>query len=491
MLFGDDIALLEFIHLTRGADRVFRDDKDPDVDQLLNSSPPLTGQSATFDIDSSYLAKNFEDDIPIEENTTINIKTLKTTPNKNLFPIPIEGDNIFSPIIINKKEVDLNIIKMETVSKLTQLLEAKKEIDKTEQNDVGKTKLSIYLPDFSSMTILVHDSNTFHEIIKKILTVHKTTYIQPPLRHTSPQLYELRMHEGDGEPDRDFPALDRTKQLKQFNESEYCLCEIEDEDEDFQGGTSMLNAPLTRDRSQTIVIDATKISVQIPNVGEVKIPFFDNTRFRDLLLEISKKHRLGLLTDEYQFSIANVEDQTRLKMSAPIVDLETTVKQFGVYTYELQKKTYADSIRISKPVLKGGIGVNNRQGNTAPFVYTEATAMVYQEWRIVKKNKYGQKQPRIIGVDGKLVYNSKRDKDKSSKKVFNAQREVKDIRKIEPIEGDPASFKITWENSPSELIDIEYSCESVRDCLEIIGKITFLLSILRKKASKVNASKYK
>lgn len=483
------MSLFEFIHLTRGSDRVFRDDKDPDVDQLLNSSPPLTGQSATFDIDSSYLAKNFEDDLPIE-NTTINIKKLNSTPHKNLFPKPIEGDNLFSPIIINKKKENLN--KIETVSKLTQLLEAKKEIDKTKENDVGKTKLTIYLPDFSSMTILVHDSNTFHEIIKKILNVHKITYLQPPLRHTSPQLYELRMHEGDGEPDRDFPALERTKQLKNFNESEYCLCEIEDEDEDFQGGTSTLSTPMTRERSQTIVIDTTKITVQIPNVGEVKIPFFDNTRFRDLLLEISKKHRLGLLTDEYQFSISNLEDQTKLKFSSPIVDLETKVKSFGIYAYELQKKTYADSIRISKPVLKGGIGVNNRQGtNTAPFVYTEATAMVYQEWRIVKKNKYGQKQPRIIGVDGKLVYNSKRDKDKSSKKVFNAQREVKDIRKIEPIEGDETSFKITWENSPSELIDIEYSCESVRDCLEIIAKITFLLSILRKKASKVNAIKYK
>ena len=77
-------------------------------------------------------------------------------------------------------------------------------------------------------------------------------------------MYELRMHEGlavhdmavcfpllpltrnthgttvfllgDGEPDKDFPALDRTKIIKQFNLNEYCLCET---DEDFMGGEKM------------------------------------------------------------------------------------------------------------------------------------------------------------------------------------------------------------------------------------------------------------
>jgi hypothetical protein len=32
---------------------------------------------------------------------------------------------------------------------------------------------------------------------------------------------------GDGEPDRDFPALDLSKKLKNFNLDDYCLCEIE------------------------------------------------------------------------------------------------------------------------------------------------------------------------------------------------------------------------------------------------------------------------
>jgi len=33
-----------------------------------------------------------------------------------------------------------------------------------------------------------------------------------------------------------------------------------------------------------------------------------------------------------------------------------------------------------------------------------------QEWNVVKKNKFGRKQERVFGVDGKKVYNSKKGK---------------------------------------------------------------------------------
>ena len=45
----------------------------------------------------------------------------------------------------------------------------------------------------------------------------------------APQCYELRLHEGDGDPDEDFPALERSRQVKNFgdgDEYEYVLCLI-------------------------------------------------------------------------------------------------------------------------------------------------------------------------------------------------------------------------------------------------------------------------
>ena len=49
--------------------------------------------------------------------------------------------------------------------------------------------------------------------------------------HThAPQCYELRLHDGDGEPDEDFPALDKSRQIENFGndgEFEYVLCQIQ------------------------------------------------------------------------------------------------------------------------------------------------------------------------------------------------------------------------------------------------------------------------
>ncbi len=67
---------------------------------------------------------------------------------------------------------------------------------------------------------------TIEEIIRKLLLRHREEQLKPALHYHAAHCYELRLHEGDGYPDKDFPALDRNRILKQFgNVSEYCLCE--------------------------------------------------------------------------------------------------------------------------------------------------------------------------------------------------------------------------------------------------------------------------
>jgi len=138
-------------------------------------------------------------------------------------------------------------------------------------------------------------------------------------------------------------------------------------------------------------------------------------------------------------------------------------------------RVYADAVKVSRPT-----GKNTQSGpggDAEAIVYTETTASVYQEWYIVKKNKYGRKQERIIGIDGKKVYNSKRDKySRNPTGVQRAQRDISSIRKIEKVvPGDNKTFRIVWEQG-REVVDIEYTCESARDCSEIVAKLSFLVS---------------
>jgi hypothetical protein len=103
--------------------------------------------------------------------------------------------------------------------------------------DPGKMiELTVYLPSTEAMEITCGENLTFSDLIRKVLQTHEEEGMRG-LRSYTPEYYEIRMHEGDGEPDRDFPALDLKKQLKNFNMNEYCLCENDfDPDDDMMGG---------------------------------------------------------------------------------------------------------------------------------------------------------------------------------------------------------------------------------------------------------------
>ena len=78
------------------------------------------------------------------------------------------------------------------------------------------------------MQVYASMDSTIGELIKTILKQHESEDLDPPLDYSTPNRYELRMHEGDGEPDRDFPAYNLEQLLRNIESDEFCLCEIED-----------------------------------------------------------------------------------------------------------------------------------------------------------------------------------------------------------------------------------------------------------------------
>jgi len=89
-------------------------------------------------------------------------------------------------------------------------------------------KLEVYLPNRTPMAVEVRASASVHDVIVAVLKQHRAERRRPALRDGS-NCYELRLHEEDGYPDEDFPALDRARQISNFAQGgahEYCLCEI-------------------------------------------------------------------------------------------------------------------------------------------------------------------------------------------------------------------------------------------------------------------------
>jgi len=128
-----------------------------------------------------------------------------------------------------------------------------------------------------------------------------------------------------------------------------------------------------------------------------------------------------------------------------------------------------------KTTAQGDQGGVNRSSEVDNFLFTEATANAYQEWNVVKKNRFGRKQERIFGVDGKKVYNGKRGTlgKGTAQRVQRAERDISSIVNVEILPSDDKTFRITWRDD-RDLYDIEYTFDTSRECAEAVAKIRYI-----------------
>jgi len=158
-------------------------------------------------------------------------------------------------------------------------------------------------------------------------------------------------------------------------------------------------------------------------------------------------------------------------------------------------------------------------------MYVVQTAEMLEEWEIVKTNRWGKQQKRVIGI-GKdtfdkeyKVYNSKRDevnKSRITDKVSRDSRLLRDCLAVKQTPGKPRFFNITYrdeggsakpmvvtyevpltpnapkgesaasgddddrEVSSKELKEQENAAEE--QCVRIVAKVLFLLDLQRQRA---------
>lgn len=133
-----------------------------------------------------------------------------------------------------------------------------------------------------------------------------------------------------------------------------------------------------------------------------------NTTGETLLPQLQKKHRLQHLSIEYVFELCT-RDQERLHFEC--TDLKTKLLPLNVTEVTLVPKRYADSptsLRV------GRISSSDTKSSVTESVHpeimlNETTAAMYKEWKVIKTNKYGKKQHRILGIDANTIYNKKVD----------------------------------------------------------------------------------
>ncbi|KAF0714247.1 Aste57867_3962 [Aphanomyces stellatus] len=344
-------------------------------------------------------------------------------------------------------------------------------------------KLTIYLPNRQEMIIDLYEVSTVEESIQTILAKHHTEGRQPPLYYGHSECYELRLHESDGYPDEDFPALDRSRKIKNFGDNgdhEYCLCERPDACPPAEGSLPSNNEsgiwkpPSTANINQSIgpnarMGDKNFLKIIMPNENYTVIAIKDGMTGKDLLPMLTKKHRLPML-DEYILKASDADKQ-RLELTTDVIDLDTQLKPLGLQEVTLARKVYADMPAVAAPAAAADVLVDtedvmaNRNVRPPPstFMYNDVKAAMYKEWKVIKTNKYGKRQHRMLGLDSHKVYNSKVGERAmiSRTNIKVAERPISSITWLRFLNG-PCDFQIHYSQPDEETI--EYSAGSAFEC---------------------------
>ena len=191
MLFDELKTLNDIISIGRSTAR-FRDEHDPDVDRLYNSSPQMTD----FDFGMTY-----EQESVFRVNDSREEKTEKADDKKQpdinpLNALKYPGAGLGTSVPLFQRVEVASRPTAATKSFLSSLLTSQKSSSEGKKGDANLIELTIYLPDFSGITVKVNESDNFDKVIKKILKTHKDERRRPPLHYHVPDFYELRLHEG-------------------------------------------------------------------------------------------------------------------------------------------------------------------------------------------------------------------------------------------------------------------------------------------------------
>jgi len=298
------------------------------------------------------------------------------------------------------------------VSTLTQSLLRDQSVLPVSESDSNFLTLTVYLfGSADSLPVAVQRNATIEQCIQKTISAYVRSQHQKtnPLRYSSHvAAYTLWLVEDDSQmPDKDF-AVERTMRIGDLGAEALAFCEVE-------GFTAKEEVKAPMDGALQVVSDITQA------VG-LKICFEENwtvvavspeLKLRDVLTLLERKFPgAGYFSpSEFEFRIG-VQVDTQLRHAEECgLDMDLQVCSLGVKELKLHRKTYADS-----PSLILGDRIR-RDTPTAPqpeeevkfdpqrLYMTKAQACAYQEFEVIKTNRRGRKQKRILGIDQHRVYN--------------------------------------------------------------------------------------
>lgn len=405
-------------------------------------------------------------------------------------PIEIERDESY------KRESPNSMRKL---SSLTQSL-MRTDLGKEDFLSSDMLQLKVFL--FGSMNdlwVTVPKNATGEQLIAKIISIYSRSSKSKdtPLPHgPTVEAYELYMVDDDTNlPEYDF-LIDRKKRINDLGVDSLAFCVFRKYSLDTKP-KEIDDYPIERSGSG--------IQLKIDFEGNlVRILADPQTTLKDILRLVQEKNTsVGYLNpDDYQFKI-EVSLEEVLQQEECIVDMNLQIKNLSTNDLKLSRRKFVDSpiIEIPKPLSRRNTPLVKEEAKFDPDRHkiTKAQACAYQEFIVIKTNKRGKRQNRVLGVDQLRLYNmtpfqAKQNQNIKQKAVGKGQMRKKlegifkrvthhpeipiaNIHKIEQDANNLSCFYIEYtegNNRKNKLYETENSIIAA----EVMAKISQLMKLV-------------
>ena len=177
------------------------------------------------------------------------------------------------------------------------------------------------------------------------------------------------------------------------------------------------------------------------------------------------------------------------------INIDTNIKYLTNYELDLYIKKFPDAPEginlynnnhnINNIYNKKNESENKEEENEngREYFFNDISAGLYQEFEVVKINKYKSKQERILGIDMYNLYNNK-PKKKSNNGLLNILfketkkplRKIKDIKACDILDNKMFYFDVKDEED-KEIKRIVYEVKNNNIRNEIVAKLKFLIKL--------------
>ena len=379
------------------------------------------------------------------------------------------------------------------------------------------TKLKVYL--FKTKTnfdINISPNDTIKSVKTQIINVLIENKYE--LKYTSENAYDIRIIEdGETEPNMDYAPLENNALIfmvkpkaiaflenKKYNPNQdYSSEKLLGNVKTIKSNSSFYDKNTNR-KNQNENVQINDGNNVVPDKMNIKIYYKANGINSSKIVSLSAEDNLkGILKiffnqDILQYKNNDLYYFVEHKGSKEIdnaINLETNIKYLPSYELDLFYKNFPDLTEAMGAYNKGMMinsgndknavkNENNDDGNSGgrDFFFNEISAGLYQEFEVVKINKFKSRQERILGIDMYNIYNNLPKKKPNGimnfifKEIKKPRRKMKNVKACGVI-GDK-SFYIDIKNDDNDEVKrstYEVKTNLIRD--EIVAKISFLIKL--------------